>query len=103
MSKVPEDPVLRSSRREAIVVFVTWLCAMTYTVTYCYHYGYGQSLDDLKFVFGIPDWVFWGIVVPWGVCSIVAYWFSYRFMQDEDLGKELEESDADLFKSEGGE
>ena len=103
MSNVSEDPVLRSARREAIVVFITWLCAMTYTVTYCYHYGYGRSLDDLKFVFGIPDWVFWGIVVPWGVCSIVAYWFSYRFMRDEDLGKELEESDDGLFKSEGGE
>ncbi len=91
MNEPTEDPVLKSARREAIVVFVTWVCALTYTVTYCYLNGYGRPAEDLKFVLGIPDWVFWGIVAPWAVCFVLAYWFSHRFMRDEDLGEELEE------------
>jgi hypothetical protein len=107
MTDNAEDPVLQSSRREALVVFVTWLCAMTYTVSYCYAYGYGRTASDLKFVrlfWGIafPDWVFWGIVLPWSVCFVVSWWFSYVFMTDADLGEELEEAD-DIFGSAGGE
>ena len=101
MPQPAEDPVLKSARREAIVVFITWVCALSYTVTYCYLHGYDRSLDDLKFVLGFPDWVFWGIVVPWGVCFVVSWWFSYVFMTDEDLGKELEESDDTFGGAEG--
>lgn len=96
MPEPAEDPVLRSARKEALVVLVIWLCALTYTVGYCYLHGYGRSLDDLKFVLGFPDWVFWGIVTPWGVCFFISWWFSYVFMSDGDLGEELEESD-DIF------
>jgi hypothetical protein len=91
MADSREDPVLRTARREAIVVFITWLCAMSYTVSYCYVYGYGRTIDELKFILGFPDWVFWGIVAPWAVCFVLAYWFSYFFMSDEDLGAELED------------
>ena len=103
MSEPNEHPVVRSARREAIVVFVIWVCALSYTVTYCYLNGYDRPAEDLKFVLGFPDWVFWGIVAPWAVCFVLSYWFSYRFMRDEDLGKELEEGGDDLFGSEGGE
>ncbi len=40
MPQPTDDPVLRSARREAVVVFLTWLAAMSYTVTYCYLNGY---------------------------------------------------------------
>lgn len=103
MTEPAEDRVLKSARREAIVVFVTWVCALGYTVTYCYLNGYNRPVEDLKYVLGFPDWVFWGIVAPWGVCAVVSWWFAYRFMQDEDLGEELDESGDDLFGSGGGE
>ena len=106
MSNDTEDPVLRSSRREALVVFITWLCALTYTVSYCYVFGYDRPVSDLKFVrlfWGIafPDWVFWGIVCPWAVCFVISGWFSYVFVEDADLGEELEESD-DIFGADEG-
>jgi hypothetical protein len=88
MSVRSEDPVLRSARREAAATLIAWACALSYTVIYCSLYGYGRSLDDLHFVLGFPDWVFWGIVAPWGVCMVLCYWFSYVFMTDEDLGGE---------------
>jgi hypothetical protein len=40
---------------------------------------------------GRPDWVFWGIVVPWLVCAIVSAWFALCVMQDAPLA-----SDADV-------
>ena len=88
-----EDPVLRSARREAIVVFCIWLAAFSYTIPYCYTHGYNRSIESLTFVLGFPDWVFWGIVAPWFVCLAVSLLFGALFMRDEDLGEELENTD----------
>src|SRR5215469_11827250 len=91
-----DDPVLRSARYEAIVVFCTWLAAMAWTVTYCYLNGYGRAPESLTFVLGFPDWVFWGIVAPWSVCSAFSLYFGATFMRDEDLGEELPEQEDEL-------
>lgn len=40
MLRNPEDPVLISSRREAWIVFASWLVAMTWSVGYCYLNAY---------------------------------------------------------------
>jgi len=96
MSKQTEDPALHSARREAWVVFAIWLLAMTYTIGVCSLYGYGRDVSDLKFVLGFPDWVFYGIVCPWVVCSVVSLWFGSRFIRDEDLGEELPEQEDEL-------
>lgn len=34
MSSPAEDPLLTSARREAIIVFFVWGCALAYTVSY---------------------------------------------------------------------
>jgi len=85
-----EDPVLRSSRREALVVLCVWLGALAWTVGYCWRHGYGRPAEGLTFVLGFPDWVFWGIVVPWAACILFSFWFAFRFMTDEDLGEDPE-------------
>jgi hypothetical protein len=90
------DPVLRSARREALIVFGVWLAALCYVVPYCYAFGYNRRLEDLKFVLGFPDWVFWGILTPWAVCVAISVWFGATFMRDEDLGEELPEQDDEL-------
>jgi Protein of unknown function (DUF997) len=77
--------LLRSARREALVVIIIWLAALCYTVTYCYATGYSRSLESLTFVLGFPDWVFWGILTPWCVCFLVSSLVSYLFMTDGDL------------------
>ena len=89
-----EDPLLRSARREALVVLAVWLAACTYTIGYCYAYGYERKPETLGFVLGFPDWVFWGIVTPWCLCTAVSIWFAMIFMSDEDLGPEPEEDEA---------
>jgi hypothetical protein len=86
-----DDPVLCSARREALVVLAVWLAAMAYTVGYCYSFGYGRDPETLAFVFGFPDWVFWGIVTPWTLCTMFSAWFAFAFMTDDDLGAEQAE------------
>jgi hypothetical protein len=86
LPRAPEDPVVRSARREAIWAFAVWLAAAVYTLSYCYLYGYGsRPLDEVQFVLWFPDWVFWGIVVPWFACTVVTIYFAYFVMGDEPL------------------
>lgn len=86
----PEDPLLRTARHEAKVVAVISLVAAIYTLGYCARFGYARSGAPLRFVLGFPAWVFWGIVVPWCVCVMIAAWLSFWFMTDDDLGPERE-------------
>jgi uncharacterized membrane protein YhdT len=83
-----EDPVVSSSRREAIIAIALWLVAMIYTVGYCYAYGYQRPPEDLRFILGVPDWVFWGIFAPWIVWTIVSALFAQFVMQDAYLGED---------------
>jgi hypothetical protein len=99
MSSRLEDPVLRSSRREAIVCFGIWLIACIYTVGYCGLFGYNLDPKTLTFVAGIPSWVFYGILVPWTVCTLLSFWVSNFFMSDDDLGEEQAEVDLTAERS----
>ncbi len=85
-----EDPLLKSARREAVICGVVWLLATAYSVIYCWFFGYERSLESLRYVFGFPDWIFWGVIMPWGVCTLFSAWFCMYFMTDEDLGAEPE-------------
>lgn len=80
-----ELPLLKSARREAIAAFVIWGAVTCYSLGYCVFYGYGRDPETLTYVLGFPDWVFWGIVAPWGVCTIGATVFALFFMTDEEL------------------
>ena len=85
MSRPAADPLFRSARREALISLAAWLAAVAYTVTYCYRFGYDRNLESLTFVLWFPDWIFWGIVVPWLVCVAFSTWFAFGLMRDEDL------------------
>lgn len=93
MSESTEDPVLKSARREAVAALLLFLGALAYTVGYCALRGYHRPPESLTFVLGIPDWVFWGVFVPWGACFLVAFPFAVCFMKDADLGGEPGEDD----------
>lgn len=89
----PEDPVLINSRREAVIILVTWAAATLYCCLTCYFLGYirdGQprGVDDLNPILGMPSWFFWGVVVPWFVCALVTFWFTGFVMVDDDLGED---------------
>jgi hypothetical protein len=85
MSERPEDPLLKSARREMRAAATVWGLALVYTITVCTQFGYGRDPQTLTFVLGFPDWVFWGIIVPWGACTLTAAWFAFGFIRDEPL------------------
>ena len=80
-----EDPVVRSGRREALWTLSLWLAAAIYSVTYCTLWGYDRPIERLRFVLWFPDWVFWGIVAPWGVCTVVSIYFALYVIEDDPL------------------
>jgi hypothetical protein len=87
------DPLLRHSRREALVIGLVWLAATTYCCTYSYLFGYireGHPLGkaDVRPILGIPSWVVWGYLAPWAVCAAFTFWFAGRFVADDDLGRD---------------
>jgi hypothetical protein len=87
------DPVFLHARREAIVIFCTWVVALLWAVPYCYMYGYNVAdPSKIKTVFGIPSWLFWGIAAPWIVANLFTTWFCFGFMKDAEL---VDGSDAD--------
>lgn len=91
-----ENALLRSARREAVLVLVMWGVALIYSVTFCYLFGYNLTTEELRFVFGFPDWVFWGVVAPWVLCAVLSLLISNFYMTDEDMGVDPDErEDAD--------
>jgi hypothetical protein len=87
------DPLVHSSFREALLVTCIWLAAAIWSITVCYRMGYHRSGEDLKLVFGFPDWIFWGIVVPWVSSTVISIVFGLIFVRDGDLGKDVEDAD----------
>src|SRR6516165_12250624 len=95
-----EDPLVANSRREAAIIAVIWCAATTYCCLYSYFFGYirpGHPLGpaDVRPIFGVPSWVFWGYMVPWAACGALTVWFAGFHMSEDDLGAdhapELEE------------
>ncbi|MES1213615.1 MAG: DUF997 family protein [Singulisphaera sp.] len=98
MTRPVADPVFISARREAVVAALIWAVATAWSVGYAALYGYNRSADSLTFVLWFPDWIFWGVVVPWLACIVASIWFAFVFMRDEDLGTNDVDEDADPFQ-----
>ncbi len=85
MPETKEHPLIRSARREALVAVAMWFVALVWSVGVCTTWGYERDPKSLTFVLGFPDWVFWGLIVPWAACTAASGWFAFGFMKDEDL------------------
>ena len=105
------DPVFRNSLRECVFLLLLWLACCLYTVTYCYLAGYlvhephpnatGPSIGKLvgpltafdrnpqslttPFGLGVPDWVFFGVIVPWMVAVVITVLYCFYFFVEDDL------------------
>jgi hypothetical protein len=90
--RVP-DPVYVHSRREAVIILSVWLASTVYCCAYSYYFGYSTperplGPGDVHPILGMPSWVFWGVMVPWGVCSLFTFVFAGWFIADDDLGSD---------------
>ena len=83
------DPLLKNAGREARAALLLFGIALAWTLGVAAWMGYGRS--EVRFILGLPDWVFWGVFLPWGVFIAVSLWFGLRYMKDDDLGPERRE------------
>jgi len=81
------DPVFRHARREALIVLAVWIAGMLWTVCYCSATGYDIPPEQVHATLGIPNWVFWGVLVPWLCIIVFSIWFGLFFMAADDLGQ----------------
>lgn len=79
---------------------------LVWTVGYCYLRGYqhapdswvvqaglavARTDDNFHQIWGLPDWVLFGILVPWLLSTAFTIGFALVGMKDDDLGAEAEE------------
>jgi hypothetical protein len=94
MPPATEQRLLRNARREGLLIMTVWAIALVWSVSAAYIGGYDRDPDSIRLVLGIPDWVFWAVVAPWGVSLLFSTWFCFRYVADDPLGKDMGE-DAD--------
>ena len=79
--------VLQSARREALFVAVVWVLCCLYVVGYAALFAYRQE-DPPRLLWGMPEWVVWGIMLPWGASTALTVWYALWGMKDQDLGED---------------
>jgi hypothetical protein len=87
-----EQRLLRNARREGLLIMALWAACLVWSVTSGYFLGYHTPAGAVPLLLGMPSWVFWSVVVPWGICLLFSIWFCFVFMADDDLGQDQEES-----------
>jgi hypothetical protein len=71
-----------------------WALALVWSVTAAYIGGYGRDPADMALILGMPDWVFWSVAAPWGVCLLFSTWFCFRYVADDPLGADAADEPA---------
>src|SRR5262249_18582582 len=99
MSKPPRDSgkeqqLLRHARRESYLLLAVWLVALVWSVTAGYLMGYDREPATISLILGMPGWVVWSVVFPWGLCLAFSVWFCFGIMADDDLGQDPEDEEA---------
>lgn len=80
----------RQSRREFRFQIVAWIGFATWTVGYNVLRAGDDPDAPTRTVFGMPEWVFYGVALPWVAALVLTIWFALCFMKDTDLGGEEE-------------
>ncbi|HJT79534.1 MAG TPA: DUF997 family protein [Gemmataceae bacterium] len=86
-----EQQLLRHARRESLLIMALWALCLVWSVGSAYVLGYNRDPDTVRLILGMPDWVFWSVVLPWALCLLFSVWFCFAFMADDDLGQDPDE------------
>lgn len=77
------DPTFLHARKEAWLILLAWAVSLIWTVGYSTFAGFEAT--ELTLVWGMPSWVFWGVVFPWGAATVFSVWFGLYYMADDEL------------------
>lgn len=102
----PARQLLRHAYQELAVCGVVWIVAMIWTLGVYVLIGYRHAPDHwlvtsgwarspdapVPIVLGMPEWVAYGVVLPWVTISIFTVLYALFWMHDDDLGDDPEET-----------
>jgi hypothetical protein len=80
----------RQSSRETLVIIGAWVVFMVWTAIACARGARPGPDGEYATAFGMPRWVFFGVVLPWVAAVIFTLWFSMFHMKDTDLNPDRE-------------
>ncbi len=49
-----------------------------------YFLGYGRDPNTIKLIAGIPDWVFWGVIIPWVLIVLFTTIYGLFIMEGDE-------------------
>jgi len=75
------DPKFLRTRKEALLIMLSWIVFMIWTVGVSWILGY--TGDAVTLILGFPTWVLVGVMIPWLVGTAFSVWFSLSYMRDE--------------------
>ncbi|MFP6700711.1 MAG: DUF997 family protein [Planctomycetaceae bacterium] len=84
----PESRHLAQCLREVRIVVLLWLAGLAWTLVVVVGWGYvpvAERPEVPALILGIPSWVVWGLVVPWCLEVVAAWWFAVRVLADDDF------------------
>lgn len=78
--KKRKDEYLKTKREFKKGVIVTGTFILFSTIV-SYFLGYKRSVSEMKFILGFPDWVFYGVLIPWIAIVLYTIFFAKK-MED---------------------
>ena len=75
------------------MILGAWVVFLVWTGVVC---GFGARLDPdqpVQTFFGMPRWVFFGVVLPWLAACGFTCWFATGCMKDTELDPDREDVD----------
>ena len=83
---------VRQCWREAKLVGWVWLASLLVVGGIIGRFGYLPASERPgvpALVWGMPAWVFWGLLVPWLVLIGITWWFAACFLKDDEPLEEM--------------
>ncbi len=75
---------IRQSRREFAGILITWGVFMIWVIGYASARAYPDDPSAMPLLLGFPQWIVWGIALPWLAATLVTIFFSLRIMKDHE-------------------
>ena len=74
---------LKEARLAAAIFLIAFL-GCTCVIAMLGYPSPGERPPEPSLIWGIPEWVFWGLFVPWLVLMGVTWWFALFFLRDDE-------------------
>ncbi len=88
----------RRTLKEAVVALLLWFGAGIWVISVSYWLGYQRPVHSIG---GIPNWVVWGVLLPWVVLFVLHSWYSLVFMRADDGDSEPPDAPTSTTPSRG--